>query len=69
MIRIGTRTSNLALWQAKSVQLRLDEYGLQSQIVEIVSDGDQSLSSNLSDQLGQFVKSVDDQLILSLIHI
>ena len=63
MIRIGTRTSNLALWQAKSVQLRLDEYGLQSQIVEIVSDGDQSLSSNLSDQLGQFVKSVDDQLI------
>ena len=63
MIRIGTRTSNLALWQANSVQLLLEQHGFQTQIVEIISDGDRSLSSNLSDQLGQFVTSVDDQLI------
>lgn len=68
-IRIGTRTSNLAIYQAKRVSNALKKAGFQTQIVEISSDGDFSLGGNLSDNLGQFVTTVDNGLISGLIDI
>ena len=39
-IRIGTRESQLALWQANKVRTELEELGYQTQIVPIKSTGD-----------------------------
>lgn len=39
-IRIGTRDSQLAIWQGKKVQEKLEEQGIQSELIFIKSDGD-----------------------------
>ena len=44
MIRIGTRKSTLALWQANQVKDQLDALGAQTVIVPIESEGDQNLT-------------------------
>ena len=46
-IRIGTRDSQLALWQAETVQQKLEEQGYQTQLVPVKSDGDLNLSQPL----------------------
>ena len=43
-IRIGTRTSTLAMWQANKVSDTLIESGYSTEIVGISSQGDQSLN-------------------------
>ena len=48
-IRIGTRRSNLAIYQAKRVSNVLEHAGIPTQIVEISSAGDRSLGGNLSE--------------------
>ena len=68
-IRIGTRRSNLAIYQAKRVSNVLEHAGIPTQIVEISSAGDRSLGGNLSEGLGQFVTSVDNRLISEEIDI
>ncbi len=68
-IRIGTRRSNLAIYQAKRVSNVLEHAGIPTQIVEISSAGDRSLGGNLSEGLGQFVTSVDNRLISGEIDI
>ncbi|PWJ57558.1 hydroxymethylbilane synthase [Dyadobacter jejuensis] len=47
-IRIGTRGSKLALWQAYYVQDRLQAHGMESEIVIIDTKGDQILDRSLS---------------------
>ena len=39
-IRIGTRDSELALWQAKTVEKQLNDLGYNTEIIAVKSDGD-----------------------------
>ena len=43
-IRIGTRSSALALWQAAFVQNQLNDLGYATEIVPISSEGDLNLT-------------------------
>jgi hydroxymethylbilane synthase len=40
VLRIGTRDSELAVWQATLVQNQLKELGVQSELVYLKSEGD-----------------------------
>ncbi|MEM9933567.1 MAG: hydroxymethylbilane synthase [Bacteroidota bacterium] len=64
-VRIGTRGSKLALWQARLVQRKLEEAGLQSEIVEIETVGDQVQSVPLHEVggVGLFTKALDKALM------
>lgn len=68
-LRIGTRSSNLALWQAKSVQKKLLQQGIESVLVEYTSTGDRSLGGNLATSVGQFIHSIDNSLLLGEVDI
>ena len=63
IVRIGTRTSNLAMWQANKVSELLESEGIETQIVGIKSKGDKSLGGNLASSVGQFIHAVDSKLI------
>ena len=64
-IRIGTRDSELALWQAQTVQRELDALGLDSVLVPIKSTGDIILDKPLYELgiTGIFTKALDVALI------
>ena len=62
-IRIGTRTSALALWQANKVSSQLESAGFTTEIVGITSTGDKSLGGDLASSVGQFIHAVDEQLL------
>jgi porphobilinogen deaminase len=47
MIKIGTRSSELALWQANTVAAHLEELGQTTSIIKIDSLGDQVLDKPL----------------------
>lgn len=70
-IRIGTRESALALYQAKEVQRQLHDQGFQTEIVEITSDGDIDLKTPLYEMgiQGIFTKSLDIALLQNRIDI
>jgi len=65
MIRIGTRKSPLALWQANAVKEKLEELGFESLLVPIESEGDQNLKAPLYQMgiQGIFTKSLDIALL------
>lgn len=65
IVRIGTRDSALALFQAEQVQAKLEAMGLQSEIIEITSDGDTDLVTPLYEMgiQGIFTKSLDIALL------
>ena len=65
MIRIGTRKSKLALWQANQVKEELENLGQQSELVLIESEGDRILDTPLPLMGGKgvFTKALDDALI------
>ena len=44
-IRIGTRDSELALWQAHTVEKKLNDLGYTTEIVAVKSQGDILLNS------------------------
>jgi len=46
-IRIGTRDSELALWQAHTVQKQLQDLGYATEIIAVKSDGDLILDNPL----------------------
>ncbi len=69
LIRIGTRTSNLAMWQANKVKEGLEEKGFDTEIVGISSMGDKSLGGDLSSSVGQFIHAVDSELLNNNIDI
>ena len=58
ILRIGTRGSALALWQAKHVQEALRQGGVQSELVIIKTSGDkfQQTSFNQIGTKGVFIK-------------
>ena len=61
IIRIGTRDSQLALWQANKVRKELTELGYDSEIVPIKSVGDIVLDKPLYELgiTGVFTKNLD----------
>lgn len=65
MIKIGTRGSKLALWQAYKVQKSLREIGLESTVVIIKSQGDIVLDKPLYEMgvTGVFTKTLDIALL------
>ena len=70
-VRIGTRISALAMWQAQWVQNAISEIGIATEIVPIHSSGDNNLVQPLYEMsvVGIFTKELDQALLLSLIHI
>ena len=68
-IRIGTRTSNLAIWQATKVKEQLEHNGFETEIVGISTSGDKSLGGDLSSSVGQFIHAVDNELMRNNIDI
>lgn len=65
MIRIGTRGSALALWQAEHVRARLAVLGHEVEIVPIVTAGDRSREALLSSLGGKgaFLKEIQEALL------
>lgn len=61
IIRIGTRDSQLALWQAKTVQAQLEQLGHQTVLVPVKSTGDIVLDKPLYELgiTGIFTKTLD----------
>ena len=70
-IRIGTRDSQLALWQARLVQRLLNDIGVNSELVPIKSEGDLNTSSMLHTMstIGVFTKALDDALLAGTIDV
>ena len=64
-IRIGTRDSELATWQAKTVAHKLEEAGNPTEIIFIKSEGDLDLATPLTEMGGKgvFTKALDDALL------
>ena len=71
MIRIGTRKSKLALWQAQKVQEQLNLAGQASELVLIESEGDKVLDTPLPLMGGKgvFTKALDDAILAGEIDI
>lgn len=65
MIRIGTRKSALALWQAEQVKSALEKLGKQCQFIFIESEGDQNQNQPLYAMgiQGIFTKALDSALL------
>lgn len=65
IIKIGTRGSKLALWQAYHVEDLLKKSGLESEIVIIDTKGDQVLDVSISKigSKGVFTQELEDQLL------
>ena len=61
LIRIGTRDSELALWQAKTVQQQLEHLGHKTVLVPVKSTGDLVLDKPLYELgiTGIFTKTLD----------
>jgi hydroxymethylbilane synthase len=70
-IRIGTRDSELALWQATTVQIKLNDLGYKTQIISVKSDGDLLLDKPLYELgiTGIFTKTLDMAMINGQIDI
>lgn len=70
-IRIGTRDSRLAVWQATEVQQQLDRHGISSELVFIKSEGDLDLTTPLYEigVQGIFTRSLDMALLANRIDI
>ncbi len=65
MIRIGTRDSELALWQARTVEKKLNDLGYKTEIVAVKSAGDIILNKPLYELgiTGIFTKTLDIAMI------
>ncbi|MGB2404210.1 MAG: hydroxymethylbilane synthase [Flavobacteriaceae bacterium] len=64
-LRIGTRESALALWQAKTLQNKLTDIGIPTELVPIKSEGDLNLTQPLYAMgiTGIFTKTLDAALL------
>ncbi len=71
LIRIGTRDSELAVWQATKVQQLLQEHNFSSELVLIKSDGDIDLQTPLYEMgvQGIFTRNLDVALLNNKIDI
>src|SRR6056297_344439 len=70
-IRIGTRDSELATWQAKNVAGQLEALGFETQLIFVKSEGDIDLTTPLTEMGGKgvFTKALDDALLENRIDI
>ncbi|MES2477696.1 MAG: hydroxymethylbilane synthase [Bacteroidota bacterium] len=70
-IRIGTRDSKLALWQAHTVQALLEKHGATTELVPVKSEGDLDLITPLYAMgvQGVFTKGLDAFLLSNKIDI
>ena len=70
-IRIGTRNSELALWQSHLVENSLNELGYDTEIVELSSIGDEVLDIPLHQigSMGVFTKTLDVAMLRGQIDI
>jgi len=64
-LRIGTRGSQLALWQARTVAAMLEQQGYDDELVIIKTAGDRLQEAQLSEVGGKrlFVKEIEDALL------
>ncbi len=71
VIRIGTRGSDLALWQANYLQAQLAEIGVGSELHIIKTQGDriQHLSLDKLEGKGFFTKELEDALLAGEVHV
>lgn len=71
IIRIGTRDSELALWQANTVKSRLESLGYATELVPVKSQGDLILDKPLYEMgiTGIFTKTLDVAMINGLVDI
>src|SRR4051812_413580 len=71
LIRIGTRESQLAVWQATQVKELLAQFGFESQLVFIRSEGDIDLKTPLYEMgvQGIFTRSLDLALLNNRIDV
>ena len=70
-IRIGTRDSELALWQAHTVEKKLNDLGYKTQIISVKSTGDIILDKPLYELgiTGIFTKTLDVAMINGAVDI
>ena len=71
LIRIGTRDSELALWQAKTVQQQLESHGYKTELVPVKSTGDLVLDKPLYELgiTGIFTKTLDIAMLNGTVDI
>jgi hydroxymethylbilane synthase len=71
IIKIGTRDSELALWQAKTVEKQLNDLGYKTEITAVKSEGDIVLDKPLYELgiTGIFTKTLDIAMIQGKIDI
>ncbi len=71
IIRIGTRDSELALWQANAVKTKLEKLGYATQLVPVKSDGDLILDKPLYEMgiTGIFTKTLDVAMLNGTVDI
>ena len=64
-LRIGTRGSQLALWQARTVATRLEAHGIEVELVIIKTSGDRLQTAPMSETGNKrlFVKEIEDALL------
>lgn len=65
ILKIGTRGSKLALWQAQFTQEKLKEIGISSELIIITTQGDkiQHLSFDKIEGKGFFTKEIEEALL------
>ena len=70
-IRIGTRDSELALWQANTVAKKLNQLGFETEIIAVKADGDVILNKPLYELgiTGIFTKTLDIAMISGKVDI
>lgn len=71
IIKIGTRDSELALWQAHNVQQKINDLGVKTEIISVKSQGDLQLNSPLYELgiTGIFTKTLDIAMLNGTIDI
>ncbi len=71
LIRIGSRDSSLALWQAKHIENLLNQQGIETELILVKSEGDINLISPLYEMgvQGIFTKTLDSALLSKKIDI
>lgn len=70
-VRIGTRDSSLALWQARFIENLLTKQGIKTELILVKSEGDLNLTSPLYEMgvQGIFTKTLDSALLSDKIDI
>lgn len=71
IIKIGTRDSELALWQANTVSKKLNDLGYKTEIIAVKSDGDIILDKPLYELgiTGIFTKTLDVAMLAGKVDI